>query len=265
MSEANVHGEAKPKTQKKNILKWLIKKIMEDDILNVSVMHERLIRLANEVGGLTSLKICKLATVIRGEVEADEVLNKEIEDGFDKLDEIIKVMEQECYAMRLAEAKAKLKREQIENERLIRLEVDTLNCMVILEPNRNDIYKMLSLFRLFNKSVPVDEVKKSYKAVIVKIHPDKNTCPSASEAFIKLSTEYKKYIANPTQYDFRLDESVKYSQTYNYYQESNPKPESKPYHQTYTGHRNNYYNDNSYRPKYKSNEPPKTKYTAANE
>ena len=63
------------------------------------------------------------------------------------------------------------------------VEQETL-CKRILE--KTDFYDILSLSKL---STP-DEIKKSYRKLALKLHPDKNHCPSASEAFKKINKSF---------------------------------------------------------------------------
>lgn len=50
-----------------------------------------------------------------------------------------------------------------------------------------DIYNLLNV----NKNSSMDDIKKSYHALSLKYHPDKNNDPDAKEMFIKIKTAYE--------------------------------------------------------------------------
>ena len=54
-------------------------------------------------------------------------------------------------------------------------------CRAIL--SKKDYYEILGL----TKNASEDEVKKAYKKVCLKVHPDKNRAPKAEEAFKKVN------------------------------------------------------------------------------
>ena len=51
---------------------------------------------------------------------------------------------------------------------------------------KKDYYQVLGLER----NAQDDDIKKAYKTLAIKVHPDKNEAPSASEAFKKVSAAY---------------------------------------------------------------------------
>ncbi len=46
------------------------------------------------------------------------------------------------------------------------------------------------------KGASEDDIKKAYKKLAIKFHPDKNRAPNATEAFKKISTAYA-CLSNP--------------------------------------------------------------------
>ena len=54
-------------------------------------------------------------------------------------------------------------------------------CKEVLESK--DYYKMLKV----DKTVKMKELKKAYKSLSLKVHPDKNRAPDANEAFKKVN------------------------------------------------------------------------------
>ena len=57
-------------------------------------------------------------------------------------------------------------------------------CREIL--NKRDYYQILGL----SKNAGEDDIKKAYKKMAIKFHPDKNQAPQAAEAFKKVSAAY---------------------------------------------------------------------------
>ena len=57
-------------------------------------------------------------------------------------------------------------------------------CRQIL--SKTDFYDILGL----QKNAPQDEIKKSYRKLALKLHPDKNQAPSSSEAFKKINKAF---------------------------------------------------------------------------
>lgn len=53
--------------------------------------------------------------------------------------------------------------------------------------NNNNYYDILNI----NKDFTPDDIKKAYKKLAIKFHPDKNNSPLAEEAFKKISTAYQ--------------------------------------------------------------------------
>jgi DnaJ-class molecular chaperone len=52
--------------------------------------------------------------------------------------------------------------------------------------NGKDYYDILGV----QKSATEDEIKKAYRKKSLKVHPDKNKCPEAQDAFKRLSQAY---------------------------------------------------------------------------
>lgn len=77
-----------------------------------------------------------------------------------------------------------------------------------------DYYEILGLER----SCSVEEIKKAYRKISLKVHPDKNKAPGSEEAFKKVSKAFKCLSDDNTrrQYDHTgLVEEFEYSQQYN--------------------------------------------------
>jgi hypothetical protein len=144
-----------------------------------------------------SLMLSKLACTIRGEVEA-LTIDEEIDHAILKLDNVIMMIEGDIYRLMID----RLNKEAIEKKRLKDLKSDTmLTDSILLSSKNNNIYFMLNLYKTHSNNVSFTTVKKAYKVMVVKIHPDKNKSPDASKAFIKLKTEYDKYKNNPNSYE----------------------------------------------------------------
>lgn len=79
---------------------------------------------------------------------------------------------------------------------------------------RKDYYEILGL----EKSCSVEEIRKAYRKLSLKVHPDKNKAPGSEEAFKKVSMAFK-CLSNDdsrTQYDqTRLVEEFEHNQQYN--------------------------------------------------
>lgn len=62
--------------------------------------------------------------------------------------------------------------------------------------NKDNSYKVLNIAEGSSK----DEVKKSYRKLAIKIHPDRNTDPKASDAFIILKKAYEDLMEDRPKY-----------------------------------------------------------------
>ncbi|KAF5941589.1 hypothetical protein HYC85_019231 [Camellia sinensis] len=77
-----------------------------------------------------------------------------------------------------------------------------------------DYYEILGL----QKGCPVEEIRKAYRKLSLKVHPDKNKAPGAEEAFKKVSKAFKCLSNDDSrrQYDQTgLVEEFEYNQQYN--------------------------------------------------
>lgn len=77
-----------------------------------------------------------------------------------------------------------------------------------------DYYEILGV----GKSCSIDEIKKAYRKLSLKVHPDKNKAPGSEEAFKKVSRAFKclSDVGSRRQYDQTgLVEGDEYSQQYN--------------------------------------------------
>ncbi|KAL8263677.1 hypothetical protein R6Q59_021807 [Mikania micrantha] len=89
------------------------------------------------------------------------------------------------------------------------------HAQVVRKIKRNsDYYEILGV----GKSCSVEEVKKAYRKLSLKVHPDKNKAPGSEEAFKKVSKAFKCLSDDNSrrQYDQTgLVEGDEYSQQYN--------------------------------------------------
>jgi len=77
---------------------------------------------------------------------------------------------------------------------------------------KTNIYDMLNITD--QKERNKENVIKTYKKMIFKVHPDKNPDPDASKAFAKLDSEYKRYLENTRTYDINMSYSMPGKSTY---------------------------------------------------
>lgn len=64
---------------------------------------------------------------------------------------------------------------------------DEIECEKIID--EKDYYKLLNVIK--QETIDPDELKKAYKKLAIKFHPDKNKAARADEAFKKISTAYQ--------------------------------------------------------------------------
>lgn len=93
-----------------------------------------------------------------------------------------------------------IERERLEKLRLQQLITDTEVTKLVIAAT--DIYTMMSLDRYSSGA----KVKKGYKKLAFKIHPDRSKSLDSTKAFQKLSNEYTKYTESPVEYDNALRE-----------------------------------------------------------
>ena len=70
--------------------------------------------------------------------------------------------------------------------------------------NNKDYYDILGI----TKQTSNDDIKKAYKKLAIKFHPDKNKSPKAEEAFKKIATAYQT-LTDPKKENFLINMVVK--------------------------------------------------------
>ena len=99
-------------------------------------------------------------------------------------DELIKQCEERIKEMREKEKEEESKQENGESQQNQKSAEDEA-CEKII--NNKDYYDILGI----TKQTSNDDIKKAYKKLAIKFHPDKNKSPKAEEAFKKIATAYQ--------------------------------------------------------------------------
>ena len=100
-------------------------------------------------------------------------------------DEYIKKCEEKIKEMREKEKEEEKKEQNGENSQQGQKSAEDEACEKII--NNKDYYDILGI----TKQTSNDDIKKAYKKLAIKFHPDKNKSPKAEEAFKKIATAYQ--------------------------------------------------------------------------
>ena len=100
-------------------------------------------------------------------------------------DEYIKKCEEKIKEMREKEKEEEKKEQNGENSQQNQKSPEDEACEKII--NNKDYYDILGI----TKQTSNDDIKKAYKKLAIKFHPDKNKSPKAEEAFKKIATAYQ--------------------------------------------------------------------------
>ena len=102
-----------------------------------------------------------------------------------KTDEYIKKCEEKIKEIREKEKEQEKKEENSEKKEENKKNAEDEACEKII--NNKDYYDILGV----TKQTSNDDIKRAYKKLAIKFHPDKNKSPKAEEAFKKIATAYQ--------------------------------------------------------------------------